>query len=183
MAGSQIEKAGAHGSESEEVLVKQLSPGELLHFASAPYCIINAGDAVTPSSFPAAILILLRLFQPISIRMGVLELGAIDWGMATRHLAKLALDGLQMRPDNFGRPPAGFYLFADGVPIAFHSGEVDLNKDGGQLGLALATLILGKAMESKGVASAAPHVATWNAGERVANHFKMAIEAHRQRRR
>lgn len=179
MAGSQIEKTGAPSSNSQSGWVEQITPGELLQFASAPYAIIHAGDGVTQKGFPAAIQLLLKLFHPVPIRMGVLDLGAIKWGASARHLVRLSLEGIHMKPDALGRPPAGFYLFADGVPLAFDPGEFDLNKDGGPLLAGLATSYVGLMLGKKELVSMGPHVVTWNAGERVAEAFKREIDRHR----
>ncbi|MFP2904947.1 hypothetical protein ACLESD_07815 [Pyxidicoccus sp. 3LFB2] len=179
MTGSQIQKQGAQGVEVGTGGVAQVAAGELLQFLSTSYSIIRVGDGVTPKGFPAALLAF-PLFQPGPFRLGVFDLGAIQWGAAARHLVRLALGALDMKPDGFGKPPAGYYLFASGEPIAYHAGEIDMDKDGGQVLLAFATFVVGAAFENKQIAGAASQVASWNVGERVVSAFQKAIDEHRK---
>lgn len=183
MSGAELVPVGAPNDSQSEGVVKQLSAGEFLQLASAPFSIIQVGDGVKPSGFSAAIQLLLGLFHPVPIRFGVLDLGVIDWGRFVLYLIRPSLESLGLQPDFLGRPPAGYYLFAEGVPLAFHPGRADLEKDGNALGMAALASIAALALKSPELAKLVPHIGEWNAGERAAKAFELAIQAHRQGRR
>lgn len=163
-------------------LVETISQDDFASFLSAPYAIIWAARGASPDTFPFAVTLQLRLFHVPPVRLGVVDLSALDWSPHAKLSVLDKLKDLQLQPDTQGEPPAGYYLFAGGRPIAFHPGRVDFTKDENPLMLGVITGIFGAVAESKELAQLGSHIAKWNAGERVAKAFAEAIRRHSSKR-
>jgi DnaJ like chaperone protein len=152
-------------------IVKLVSQEEFLKFIAAPCAIIQAGDGAAPDAFPVAITLRLGVFHVPPVRLGVVNLSDIDWTPQAKLYVRFNLPEVKQQPDGMGRPPAGFYLFVSGKLVGFHTGQVDLEKDGNALGFGVVAGLLGALTQSKEVAYIGLHAAMWKAGERVAEAF------------
>ncbi len=158
--------------------VKFVSQDDFTQFISAPCAIIQAGDGATPDAFPLAITLRLGLFHIPPVRLGVVDLSEINWTPQAMLYVRFNLKSVELQPDTRGRPPAGFYLFANGALVSFHPGSIDFQKDEGALGFGLLAGLLGLATQSTEITHLGLYAATWKAGERVAEAFAEWLQQH-----
>jgi hypothetical protein len=159
-------------------LVKRVSQEDFREFVAAPYAIIKAGSGETPGGVHYALQFRLGVFHVPLVKLGVVDLDAIEWTGGVRLYVHFKLAELKMNADSSGRPPPGYYLFARGALLAFHPGHIDLEHDGGALGAAALTGLIALIAKSESVAQLVPQIATWSAGERVAESFDEVIREH-----
>jgi hypothetical protein len=159
-------------------LVKFVSQDDFAKFIAAPCAIIQAGDGATPDTFPFAITLRLGLFHVPPVCLGVVDLSQINWTPQAKLYVRFSLKNVELQPDDRGRPPRGFYLFANGALVGFHSGSIDLQKDEGAVGFGLLAGLVALATESKEIAHIGLHATTWKAGERVAETFAEWLRQH-----
>lgn len=143
-----------------------------------PYSIIWATKGDGPDSFPFGITFKLGVAHEPTVGLGVLDLSSVDWTPSVQLLNSLVLERLGLKADGSGLPPAGYYLFARNTPLGFHSGQIDLDKDGEVVGWGALTGFIGLIAEKKEFVQLGRQVATLKAGERVAKKFGKLIEAH-----
>ena len=109
------------GTEGSDEIVVRLTQE---NFASVVmkhrYTIVWAAHDVKRSSYPANLLIQLGLPPAHTARMGVVSLSKIEWSPSVQLFVRLGLERLNLKPDEKGQPPAGFYLLAKGLPIGFY---------------------------------------------------------------
>lgn len=157
-------------------LVKLVSQEEFLKFIAVPCAIIQAQDGATPDAFPFAITLRFGFFHVPPVRLGVVDLSGIDWNANAKLYVRFNLTGVNLQPDFLGRPPAGFYLFADGKLVGFHSGKIDFDRDGDTLGIGVLAGFFGLLAQSPEITHIGLHAATWKAGERVAEAFAERLQ-------
>jgi hypothetical protein len=147
-------------------------------FILAPYAIIRADDGA--KNIPLLISARYGLFHNPPVRLGVMDLSAVDWTPGVRLYVGLQLSVSGLKADAQGRPPAGYYLFSKGALLGFHPGNVDIQQDQKQLGIALVTSLLGHSTNDPSLAelgkAASFTAATWNVGERVIKAFDELIK-------
>ncbi|QRK10031.1 hypothetical protein JQX13_08010 [Archangium violaceum] len=162
----------------KEGLVKALSQDELAAFISVPYAVIKAGRGVTPASFSFAITLRLGIFHVPTVRLGVVDLSAIEWTPAVRLYTLLNMERLGLKPDSQGAPPSGYYLFAGGLPIEFHEGKSDSTKDEEARKMSLWLGLFGHLAQSNEFNRISKQIGKWPVGERVSEAFAKTILKH-----
>ncbi|OJT26572.1 hypothetical protein BO221_00565 [Archangium sp. Cb G35] len=159
-------------------LVQTITQEDFPKFISAPYALIRAGDKV--KKMPPIISARYGLFHSPPVRLGVMDLSVVDWTPGIRLYVGLQLKVAGLNPDIQGRPPAGYYLFSRGALLGFHPGNIDIEQDQKQLGIALFAKLLGHNTNDSSLAElgkeASFTAATWNAGERVIEVFDQLIK-------
>jgi hypothetical protein len=177
MRQAQAKREKSPGNRDSTGVVTVVAQEEFLSFISGgPYSIIWAGNGASPEELPFAIVLRLGLFHIPPVRIGVVDLSTIEWTALLKLYVRMTLGQLQMESDPSGAPPAGYYLFARGKLIAFHPGSVDFNEDGTALGWGIAVGLFGLLAKSREITHIGHHVATWKAGDRVAEVFSKAVQ-------
>jgi hypothetical protein len=158
--------------------VQTITQEDFPEFISAPYAIIRAGDKA--QKMPPLISARYGLFHSPPVRLGVMDLSAVDWTPGIRLYVGLQLKIAGLEPDLQGRPPAGYYLFSKSALLGFHPGKIDIKQDQKQLGIALVASLLGHSANDPSLAElgkvAGFTAATWNVGERVIAVFDELIK-------
>ncbi|RKG73953.1 hypothetical protein D7W79_24235 [Corallococcus exercitus] len=175
----QAAQRGAPNSDDEfdvRHLVKQLSTGEVLNFISAPCCLIKLGPGACSDDFHYAITARLGLFHHPRVRLGVVDSSKVEWTVWVKAVVKAKLQNLAVPLSDEGHPPAGYYLFIRGAPVAFHPAAVDLDQDGSLLLAGAATAFAGFFLKSPEVVKIATHMGVWAAGDRAAAFFVEQIK-------
>jgi hypothetical protein len=168
----------SEAAQAQEV-VASVSKDAFASFISGhPYTVIWADEGAKKNSFPAGLALHLGLFHVPTVRFGVVDLSTIEWTDAVQLYTLLNLERLQMKPDDQGRPPAGYYLFARGIPLGFHPGKIDLDKDQTALGWGMLAGFLGLITESKEISHVGMQISTWQVSERIAKEFIRLIAGH-----
>jgi hypothetical protein len=164
--------------QESERFIQTVTQEDFPKFISAPYAILHADDGA--KHIPPLITARYGLFHSPPVRLGVMDLSAVDWTLGVRLYVGLQLSVSGLKADAQGRPPAGFYLFAKGALLGFHPGKVDIQQDQTQLGIALVGSILSHSTNDPALAElgkvASFTAATWNVGERVIEAFDALIK-------
>jgi len=157
-------------------LIQTVTQEDFPQFISAPYAILHANDGA--KDLPPLLSARYTLFHTPPVRLGVMDLSAVDWTPGVRLYVALQLKVAGLKPDLQGRPPAGYYLFSKNALLGFHPGDIDIEKDQKQIGIALLGGILSHSDDPSlaRLGKAAGHTAfTWNAAERVIKAFDELI--------
>lgn len=174
-----LDRVRLEESEAAKVVTSVSQEGFASFVSAHPYTVIWADNGAKTDSFPFVIGLSLGMFHLPKVRLGVVDFSAVEWSPAVRLFTLLNLERLQLKPDGRGMPPAGYYLFARGLPIGYHAGEFDLDKDGEAVGLGLfaggLVALFGKGKDALQIGG---NIAMWNAGERVVKTFHKLIEEH-----
>jgi hypothetical protein len=111
----------------------------------------------------------------------VVDLSSIHWSSGLSLYVGAALERLQMKPEPNGRPPAGYYLFSKGNPLAFQEGGFDPEQDQDLVNAGLiAGIFTGLVTNDANKAiQAGVGVAKLNAVQRVVTTFDQAMKKHR----
>lgn len=155
-----------------------VSQENFTEFIKSPYAVIWAGPGLTPSIFPAFLRFSLGLFHSPPVKLGTADFSRIEWTPSVKFIVAMHLGRHGLKADDQGRPPDGFYLFANGTLLGFEPNELELNKDNNLLFLGAIAGVYGLLSSNAAALNFAAHMTTWKMGERVAQRFEELIGQH-----
>lgn len=155
-----------------------ISKENFTEFIKSPYAVIWAGPGFTPSIFPAFLRFRLGLFHSPQVKLGTADFLRIEWTPAVKFIVAMHLGRHGLKADALGRPPDGFYLFANGTLLGFEPNDLEINKDNGLFWIGAFTGVIGILSNNPQALHVASHMATWQMGERVAQRFEELIGQH-----
>ncbi len=110
-------------------LIQTVTQADFLKFTAAPYAIVRASNGASPQDVHPLIAARYGLLPLPLARLGVMDLSKVEWTLGVAFYAGCQMKRAGIQPDSNGKPPAGYYLFANGVLLGFHDGKKDPEKD------------------------------------------------------